>query len=142
MIFRGQAWRFGDDVNTDVIIPVQFTGGTDPAEFARHCMEGIDPQFPRKDPPWGHHRHRQQFRMRIISRTGTDRDQGCRDLLHRCQELREELSTVMPSTSGLSAAMWSKGDTLEVDGYSGNGVDVSRRRVLLRQSPSLPSCRS
>jgi 3-isopropylmalate/(R)-2-methylmalate dehydratase small subunit len=51
MIFRGQAWRFGDDVDTDVIIPVQFTGGTDPAEFARHCMEGIDPQFPKKVHP-------------------------------------------------------------------------------------------
>jgi 3-isopropylmalate/(R)-2-methylmalate dehydratase small subunit len=48
MIFRGRVWKFGDDVNTDVIIPVRFTTGTDPAEFARHCMEGIDPQFPTK----------------------------------------------------------------------------------------------
>ncbi len=51
MVFRGQVWKFGDDVDTDVIIPVQFTGGTDPAEFARHCMEGIDPHFPTKVHP-------------------------------------------------------------------------------------------
>jgi 3-isopropylmalate/(R)-2-methylmalate dehydratase small subunit len=51
MIFRGRVWRFGDDVNTDVIIPVRFTGGADPAEFAKHCMEGIDPQFPKKVHP-------------------------------------------------------------------------------------------
>jgi 3-isopropylmalate/(R)-2-methylmalate dehydratase small subunit len=38
----------GDDVDTDVIIPVRFCGGTDPEEFGRHCMEGIDPDFHRK----------------------------------------------------------------------------------------------
>ncbi len=45
MIFHGKAWKFGNDVDTDVIIPVQYTSGTDPAEFAKHCMEGIDPGF-------------------------------------------------------------------------------------------------
>ena len=48
VVFKGRVWKFGDDLDTDVIIPVQFTGGTDPAEFAKHCMEGIDPQFSRK----------------------------------------------------------------------------------------------
>ncbi|MGD0919366.1 MAG: 3-isopropylmalate dehydratase small subunit, partial [Thermodesulfobacteriota bacterium] len=51
MILRGRVWKFGDDVDTDVIIPVQYTGGTDPEEFGKHCMEGIDPHFPRKVTP-------------------------------------------------------------------------------------------
>ena len=48
MIFRGKAWKFGNDVDTDVIIPVQYTNSGDPEDFAKHCMEGIDPQFPHK----------------------------------------------------------------------------------------------
>ena len=45
MIFRGKAWTFGDNVDTDVIIPVKYTNATDPKEFGKHCMEGIDPDF-------------------------------------------------------------------------------------------------
>ena len=48
MIFKGRVWKFGNDVDTDVIIPVQYTTGTDPQEMAEHCMEGLDPQFPHK----------------------------------------------------------------------------------------------
>ncbi len=51
MIFKGKVWTFGDDVDTDVIIPVQYTNATDPNEFGKHCMEGIDPEFPLKVNP-------------------------------------------------------------------------------------------
>jgi len=51
MIFRGNAWVFGDDIDTDVIIPVQFTTGTDLDVFGKHCMEGIDPHFSEKVQP-------------------------------------------------------------------------------------------
>ena len=51
MILRGRVWKFGDDVDTDVIIPVQYTIGTDIEEFGKHCMEGIDPYFPHKVSP-------------------------------------------------------------------------------------------
>lgn len=51
MILRGRAWKFGDDVDTDVIIPVQYCITTDPHEFGRHCMEGIDPDFHDKVKP-------------------------------------------------------------------------------------------
>jgi 3-isopropylmalate/(R)-2-methylmalate dehydratase small subunit len=50
MIFRGKVWRFGDDVDTDVIIPVQYCRGT-PSEIAKHCMVGIDPNFSEKVHP-------------------------------------------------------------------------------------------
>jgi len=48
MILRGQVWKFGNDVDTDVIIPVRYTVTTDPQELGKHCMEGLDPDFPRK----------------------------------------------------------------------------------------------
>jgi len=51
MILRGRVWRFGNDVDTDVIIPVKYCTSTDPQELGRHCMEGIDPDFPRKIRP-------------------------------------------------------------------------------------------
>ena len=51
MILRGRVWKFGDDVDTDVIIPVRYCNTTDPQEFGRHCMEGIDPDFHHKVKP-------------------------------------------------------------------------------------------
>lgn len=42
---RGKAWKFGDDVDTDVIIPARYLSTSDPQELARHCMEDADPEF-------------------------------------------------------------------------------------------------
>ena len=44
----GRAWKYGDDVNTDYIIPGKYLELVDPEEMARHAMEGIDPGFPEK----------------------------------------------------------------------------------------------
>ena len=51
MILRGRVWAFGNDVDTDVIIPVQYTNSNNPQEFGKHCMEGIDPDFHKKVKP-------------------------------------------------------------------------------------------
>ena len=51
MKYRGRAHRFKDDVNTDEIIPARYLNTTDPAELARHCMEDIDANFPKKVKP-------------------------------------------------------------------------------------------
>ncbi len=48
MRFDGSAWKFGDDVNTDLIIPGKYLELVDPEEMAQHAMEGIDPEFHRK----------------------------------------------------------------------------------------------
>jgi len=50
-IFHGRVWKFGNDVDTDVIIPVHHTIGTDLEEFGKHCMEGLDPHFAGKVSP-------------------------------------------------------------------------------------------
>ena len=44
----GRCWRFGDDVNTDVIFPQRYSYLTEQSELAGHAMEGIDPEFARK----------------------------------------------------------------------------------------------
>ena len=44
----GRVWRYGDDVNTDYIIPGKYLELVDPEEMAQHAMEGIDPGFPDK----------------------------------------------------------------------------------------------
>lgn len=45
MILRGKAWRFGDHVDTDAIIPARHCNTSDPAILAQHCMEDADPEF-------------------------------------------------------------------------------------------------
>ena len=45
---KGRVWIFGDDVNTDLIIPGKYLELVDPEEMAEHAMEGIDPEFPKK----------------------------------------------------------------------------------------------
>ena len=45
---KGRAWIFGDDINTDLIIPGKYLELVDPEEMAEHAMEGIDPDFPKK----------------------------------------------------------------------------------------------
>ncbi|MDN5347589.1 MAG: 3-isopropylmalate/(R)-2-methylmalate dehydratase small subunit [Clostridia bacterium] len=51
MLIRGRAHRFGDDIDTDAIIPARYLNTSDPAELARHCMEDADPQFTSKIHP-------------------------------------------------------------------------------------------
>lgn len=51
MKIKGKVWKFGEDINTDVIIPARYLNTSDPAELARHCMEGADPDFSKKINP-------------------------------------------------------------------------------------------
>ncbi|MCK5679419.1 3-isopropylmalate dehydratase small subunit [bacterium] len=45
---QGKAWKFGDDVDTDAIIPARYLNTSDPEELAKYCMEDADPGFARK----------------------------------------------------------------------------------------------
>jgi methanogen homoaconitase small subunit len=44
-VIKGKAWIFGDDIDTDVIIPGKYLRTTDMQVFADHAMEGIVPGF-------------------------------------------------------------------------------------------------
>ncbi len=45
---KGKCWKFGADINTDLIIPGRYLNTTDPKELAKHCMEDADPEFSSK----------------------------------------------------------------------------------------------
>jgi 3-isopropylmalate/(R)-2-methylmalate dehydratase small subunit len=48
-ILKGRAWVFGDNINTDIIIPFRFKSRTnDPYEMATYAMYGYDPDFHKK----------------------------------------------------------------------------------------------
>lgn len=44
----GRVFKYGDNVDTDVIIPARYLNSSDPAELAQHCMEDIDAEFVRQ----------------------------------------------------------------------------------------------
>ena len=44
----GKVFKFGDNVDTDVIIPARYLNSSDPKELAEHCMEDIDADFVKK----------------------------------------------------------------------------------------------
>jgi 3-isopropylmalate/(R)-2-methylmalate dehydratase small subunit len=51
MIFKGKVHKFGNDVDTDVIIPARYLNTTKHDELASHCMEDIDADFVKKVQP-------------------------------------------------------------------------------------------
>ncbi len=42
---KGRVFKYGDNIDTDVIIPARYLNSSDPAELAKHCMEDIDKSF-------------------------------------------------------------------------------------------------
>ena len=48
---KGKVFKYGDNVDTDVIIPARYLAIADPKELAEHCMEDIDRDFVKKVQP-------------------------------------------------------------------------------------------
>jgi 3-isopropylmalate dehydratase small subunit len=48
MLIKGKVWIFGNDVDTDVIIPARYLNTSEPEELAKHVMEGLDRDFSHK----------------------------------------------------------------------------------------------
>ena len=48
MVFKGKSINYGDNVDTDVIIPARYLNTSDKKELASHCMEDIDKDFVNK----------------------------------------------------------------------------------------------
>jgi len=48
MKIKGKVFKFGDDIDTDIIIPAKYLNTTDRKILAEHCMEPADPGFPEK----------------------------------------------------------------------------------------------
>ena len=45
---KGTAWKFGNDIDTDIIVPGRYLIYTDEERLSKHCMEGLDPDFDKK----------------------------------------------------------------------------------------------
>ncbi len=45
---KGRVWKFGDNIDTDIIIPARYLALTDPAALGQHCMEPMVPDFAAK----------------------------------------------------------------------------------------------
>ena len=43
--FKGRVWKFGDNIDTDIIIPAIYLASTDPKMLGEHCMEPLAPTF-------------------------------------------------------------------------------------------------
>ena len=51
-VIKGRAWKYGNNVNTDVIFPGKYTYTiSDPKEMATHALEDLDPEFAKKVKP-------------------------------------------------------------------------------------------
>lgn len=48
---KGKAWKFGDDIDTDLIVPGRYLVLRDEKDLAEHVMEGADPEFAKKVKP-------------------------------------------------------------------------------------------
>ncbi len=48
MLIKGRVHKYGNNINTDEIIPARYLNTTDPAKLARHCLEDLDKDFVKK----------------------------------------------------------------------------------------------
>jgi 3-isopropylmalate/(R)-2-methylmalate dehydratase small subunit len=45
MVLKGRAWKYGKNIDTDVIIPGRYANIAEARELAEHCLEDLDPDF-------------------------------------------------------------------------------------------------
>ena len=125
MKFQGKAWKFGKDVDTDLIIPARYLNTSDPAELAKHCMEDADKEFVNKmsagdiivaDKNFGCGRSREHAPISIIAA-------GISCVVAKSFArifYRNSINIGLPIfESPEAAAAIAEGDTLEVDATTG-----------------------
>ena len=88
---RGHVFKYGDNVDTDVIIPARYLNSFDPQELASHAMADIDPEFVGKVQPGDMIVARKNFRLRFFQRTCAALLENSRRKLHYCRNVRKNL---------------------------------------------------
>ena len=136
MKLKGRVWKYGDDVNTDYIIPGRYMELTDPEEMATHAFEEHDPSFMKGV----------QTDDIVIGRTnfgcGSSREHA--PLALKCNGIgcvlaesfarifyRNSINIGLPALEcpGIHEAV-NKGDLIEVDVTGGKVTNLTTRKVL------------
>jgi len=134
MEYRGKAHKFGDNVNTDDIIPARYLYTHDPAELAGHCMEHVDKNFVKRVKPGdiivggkhfgcGSSREHAPIAIKACGISCIIAESFARIFYRNC------INTGLPVISLKEAAKFiKKGDMLEIDTRKGTVRNLSERK--------------
>jgi len=143
MKVKGTAIKFGDNIDTDVILPGKYLVLTDPKELAKHAMAGLDTAFPEKAKKGVVVVGGKNFGC------GSSREQAPLALKYAGVQcvlaesfarifFRNAINIGLPAieSKGVAAAV-EEGDVLEVDFEAGKVQNISKKKNL--QANKLPS---
>ena len=85
IVIKGRAWKYGDDVNTDVIFPGKYTYTvSDPAEMPQYALEDLDPNFAEQVQPFDRrHERTRDDPVSSVLRTRRNEARRSADSIHR-----------------------------------------------------------
>jgi 3-isopropylmalate/(R)-2-methylmalate dehydratase small subunit len=98
---HGKVFKYGDNVDTDVIIPARYLNTADPAELAKHCMEDIDKSFIEKVQPGDIMVATKNFGCGSSREHAPIAIRAAGVKLRHCRDVCPHLLSGMPSTSDL-----------------------------------------
>lgn len=87
----GKVHKYGDNVDTDVIIPARYLNTPDMQELAQHCMEDIDVDFAKNVQKGDIMVCKEQLRLRFIKRACACCYQGERDIMRYSKDIRKNI---------------------------------------------------
>ncbi|MBM5804841.1 MAG: 3-isopropylmalate dehydratase small subunit [Candidatus Verstraetearchaeota archaeon] len=140
-MIKGSVWKFGDDVDTDVIIPAKYLRSVDQTVWPKHLLEGLDPTFSSKVKTGniivagrnfgcGSSREQAALAIKWAGVSAVVAESFARIFF------RNAINNGLPlvECKGISKAV-DEGDVIEIDLDSGN---VKTKKGILRSSPLPP----
>jgi len=136
MKYRGKVHKFGNDINTDDIIPAKYLYTSLPAELAGHCMEHVDKSFVKKVKPGdiivagkhfgcGSSREHAPIAIKACGISCVIAESFARIFY------RNAINMGLPVVSSKDAAdSVKKGDRVEVDTTKGTVRNITKRKVF------------
>ena len=131
---RGRAWRFGDNIDIDLILPTQYIA-LPPDTYKDHCMEGVSPSFSQeirrgdyivagKNIGCGNTHHQGNIAIRDLGITGVIAESFGRNFF------RASVSVGLHILECSSASKISEGDEIEADFRTGKIVNLTKNEKI------------